>query len=188
MAREEDDQTRARLEQSRRQIEQLLPSVVRRAIVPGHPLAALTAVMADMFDPAAQAAAALDGYFDPWRCPERFLPMLAAWMDIPLPVTTGSWRLRQLIYVAVGLHQVRGTRRALLALLEAATGLSGFDIDETVRDAAGRVRPFVVTVRVPEEARAHTAMIERLIENERPAQVQYELAFVAAAPSPGGEP
>jgi phage tail-like protein len=173
-----DPQARERLEQSRQRIEQLLPSVIRRAIVPGHPLAALTAVMADMFDPAAQAAAALDGYFDPWRCPERFLPMLAAWLDIPLPVTTGAWRLRQLLHVAVGLHQVRGTRRALLALLEAATGLSGFEIDETVRDATDRVRPFVVRVRAPEEARAHAAMIERLIENERPAQVQCELVFV----------
>ncbi len=165
---------------SRERIEQLLPSVVRRAILPGNALAALTAVAADLFDPADEAAGALDGYFDPWRCPERFLPLLATWVDIPLPVTTGSRRLRELIAVAVGLHPVRGTRRALLAFLEAATGLHGFEIDETVRDAAGRVRPFVVAVRAPAEARAHAAMIEPLIESERPAQVQCELAFVSA--------
>ncbi len=164
---------------TRDRIEQLLPSVVRRAILPGNALSALTAVAADLFDPAEEAAGALDGYFDPWRCPERFLPLLAAWVDIPLPVTTGSRRLRELISVAVGLHQVRGTRRALLAFLEAATGLRGFEIDETVRDAAGRVRPFVVAVRAPEEARAHAPMIERLIESERPAQVRCELAFVS---------
>ncbi|HWU86814.1 MAG TPA: phage tail protein [Kofleriaceae bacterium] len=164
---------------SRDRIEQLLPSVIRRAIVPGDPLFALTAVMAGLFDPAEAAGGALDDYFDPWRCPERFLPLLATWVDIPLPITTGSRRLRELIAVAVGLHQVRGTRRALLAFLEAATGLRGFEIDETVRDAAGRVRPFVVAVRAPEEARAHAAMIERLIESERPAQVRCELAFVA---------
>ncbi|HWO22623.1 MAG TPA: phage tail protein [Kofleriaceae bacterium] len=169
---------------SREQIEQLLPSVVRRAIGPGSPLAALTAVMADLFDPADRAAGNLDGYFDPWRCPERFLPLLAAWMDIPMPVTTGSRQLRELIAVAVGLHQVRGTRRALLAFLEAATGLRGFEIDETVRDAAGQVRPFFVTVRAPAEARAHAVMIERLIERERPAQVRCELTFVSATPSP----
>jgi phage tail-like protein len=164
---------------SRERIEQLLPSVVRRAVVPGNPLAALTQVMADLFDPADSSAGTLDGYFDPWRCPERFLPLLATWVDIPLPVTTGPRQLRVLIAVAVGLHQVRGTRRALLAFLEAATGLHGFEIDETVRDTVGRVRPFVVAVRAPEAARVHAAMIERLIESERPAQVQCELAFVS---------
>jgi phage tail-like protein len=164
---------------TRERIEQLLPSVVQRAIVPGNALAVLTQVIADLFDPADQAAGTLDGYFDPWRCPERFLPLLATWVDIPLPVTTGSRRLRGLIAVAVGLHQVRGTRRALLAFLEAATGLVGFEIDETVRDVAGRVRPFVVAVRAPEAARAHAAMIQRLIESERPAQVRCELAFVS---------
>jgi phage tail-like protein len=173
---------------SRDQIEQLLPSVIRRTIAPGTPLAALTTVMADLFDPADQAAGTLDTCFDPWRCPERFLPLLAAWVDLPLPVTTGSRRLRELIAVAVGLHQVRGTRRALLAFLEAATGVHGFEIDEDVRDATGRPRPFVVAVRAPAAVRAHAAMIERLIESERPAQVRCELAFVPAPPSPGDVP
>jgi phage tail-like protein len=170
------------------QIEQLLPSVIRRTTAPGTPLAALTAVMADLFEPADRMAGALDTYFDPWRCPERFLPLLAAWMDIPLPVTTGSRRLRELIAVAAGLHPLRGTRRALLAFLEAATGVRGFEIDEEVRDAGGRIRPFVVVVRAPEAVRAHAAMIERLIENERPAQVRCELTFVPVPPPPGNVP
>jgi phage tail-like protein len=169
---------------SRERIERLLPSVVRRTILAGTPLFALTAVIADLYDPAEEAAGALDGYFDPWRCPGRFLPLLAAWVDIPLPITTGSRRLRELIAVAVGLHQVRGTRRALLAFLEAATGLGGFEIDEAVHDDAGRVRPFVVAVRAPEAARAHAAMVERLIESERPAHVRCELAFVSPEVAP----
>jgi phage tail-like protein len=173
---------------SRERVERLLPSVVRRGIGAGSPLAALTAVMADLYDPIEEAVAALDGYFDPWRCPERFLPLLAAWVDIPLPVTTGPGRLRALIAVAVGLHQVRGTRRALLALLETATGLGGFEIDETVRDAAGRARPFVVAVRAPEAARAHAAMIERFIESERPAHVRCELEFVATGSTTAERP
>jgi phage tail-like protein len=173
---------------SRARIEQLLPSVVRRAIAPGNPLAALTQVIADYFDPADEAAGDLDRYFDPWRCPERFLPLLAAWVDIPLPVTTGAWRLRALIAVAVGLHQVRGTRRALLAFLEVATGLPGFEIDEVVRDAAGQVRPFAVVVRAPEEARAHAAMIERFIESERPAQVRCDLEFTRTSAVAKEEP
>jgi phage tail-like protein len=169
---------------SREQLEQLLPSVIRRAILPGSPLAALTAVMAEMIDPADEAAGALDAYFDPWRCPERFLPLLATWLDLPLPVTTGARRLRALIAVAVGLHQVRGTRRALLAFLEAATGVRGFEIEEAVQDEAGRVRPFFVRIRAPAEVREHAAMIKRLIESERPAQIQYELMFAATAPAP----
>jgi len=169
---------------SREQIEQLLPSVVRRAIVSGNPLAALTAVMADLYDPVEDAAGQLDGYFDPWRCPERFLPLLAAWMDLPLPVTTGPSRLRELIAVAAEHHQVRGSRRALLAFLEAATGLRGFEVDEIVRDAAGQVRPFVVAVRAPEAARAHAAMVERLIDRERPAHVRCELSFLSSDTPP----
>jgi phage tail-like protein len=171
---------------SRERIEQLLPLVIRRAIVPGSPLAALIAVMADLHDPADAAAAALDAYFDPWRCPERFLPLLAAWLDLPLPITTGAWRLRALIGAASGLHQLRGTRIALLIFLAAATGLAGFEIDEQVRDAAGQLRPFVVAIRAPDAARAHTAMIRRLIENERPAQVRYELSFVPPTPPRDG--
>lgn len=165
---------------NRDDIESLLPAVIRRAIQPGSPLAALTQVMAELHDPVDAAAADLDRYFDPWRCPERFLPLLATWVDLPLPVTTGAWRLRVLIAASVGLHQVRGTRRALLALLEAATGLAGFEIDEAVRDPTGRIRPFVVAVRAPAAARLHAPMIERLIESERPAQVRCELAFGAS--------
>lgn len=169
-------------------IARLLPAVLRRAIAPGAPLAALTAVIADLHDPAEAAAAELDACFDPWRCPARFLPLLAGWLDLPLPVTTGERRLRALIATAVGLHQVRGTPRALRVLLEAATGLRGFEIDEDVRDAAGRARPFVVAVRAPEAARPHAAMLARLIESERPAHVRCELAFLPAAPRPGGPP
>jgi phage tail-like protein len=159
-------------------IVQLLPSVFRRAIVENSPLAALTIVMAHYVDPVDKAAGELDGYFNPWRCPERFLPLLATWMDIPLPITTGSQRLRELIAVAVGLHQVRGTRRALLAFLEAATGMQGFEINETVRDGEGKLRPFVVVVRAPGAVRDHAAMIARIIDSERPAHVRCELEFM----------
>jgi phage tail-like protein len=161
---------------------ELLPLVIRRANVPGSPLAALVQVMADLHDPAGEAAAALDGFFDPWRCPERFLAMLAGWLNLPLPITTGAWRLRALIAAASGLHQVRGTRIALLIFLQVATGMTGFEIDEDVRDAEGRPRPFVVAIRAPDAARGHAAMIRRLIESERPAQVRYELTFDAPTP------
>jgi phage tail-like protein len=171
---------------TREYVEQQLPGVIRRAINRGDPLAALTAAVADLLDPAVAAANELDRYFDPWRCPERFLPLLASWLDLPLPVTTGVRRLRELISAAVRLHQVRGTRRALLALLQAATGMRDFEIDETVRDAAGAVRPFVVAVRAPAAARAHASMIERLIDSERPAHVRCELTFVADGAAPGG--
>jgi hypothetical protein len=39
-------------------------------------------------------------------------------------------------------------------------------------------------VRAPEAARAHAAMVERLIESERPAHVRCELAFVSPEVAP----
>jgi hypothetical protein len=110
------------------------------------------------------------------------LPLLAAWLDLPLPVTTGAWRLRALIAAACRLHQIRGTRIALVILLEVATGMTGFEIDEIVRDGGGPVRPFVVAIRAPDAARDHAAMVRRLIETERPAQVRCELSFVPPTP------
>jgi hypothetical protein len=63
-----------------------------------------------------------------------------------------------------------------VAFLETATGSTGFQIDEHVPDAAGRPRPFHIRVTAPPEVAPHRAMVEQIIEREKPAYVTYELA------------
>jgi hypothetical protein len=38
-------------------------------------------------------------------------------------------------------------------------------------------RPFFIVVRAPAEARRHQALIERIVEQEKPAYVTYQLIF-----------
>jgi phage tail-like protein len=168
---------------SRGQLEQLLPGVFRRALPPGSALGALLDVVAGLVDPVELTLSDLDSYFDPWRCPDRFLPLLAAWLDLPLPITTGPGRLRALLHAAARLHQLRGTKNALVTFLEVATGVDGFRVDEEVRDESGKVKPFFALIQAPESTRPHSAMLRRIIESERPAHVRCELAFVPPVPA-----
>jgi phage tail-like protein len=152
---------------------------------PGSALGALVEVVAGFLEPVHLELANLDAYFDPWRCPDGFLPYLAAWLDLPLPVTTGSARLRALVHTAASLHQLRGTRNALVEFLEVATGVEGFRVEEEVRDEkSGEVKPFFALVRAPASTRAHAPMLRRIIESERPAHVRCELTFEPTIPSP----
>ena len=57
----------------------------------------------------------LDAFFDPRRTPDRFVPFLAAWLDLGrvLPVTTGLSPLRELVAEAAAIAQAKGTARGL---------------------------------------------------------------------------
>lgn len=173
------------------EIARLLPEVFQRTHNPGSPLAALLAVMEALHAPSEEVLTHLDQYFDPYRAPDRFVPYLAQWVDLGPLLTdrsdpevplltrfpTGLGRLRELIAAAAFLSQWRGTARGLLAFLETALGAQGFAIDEAVTDDAGRAIPFHLRVRAPAETEAHRALIERIIEIEKPAYVTYELIF-----------
>ncbi len=178
----------------RADIEQLLPEIFRRTLVPGRveptPLAAFLDAMETLHAPDDALLAALDTYFDPYRAPDRFVPYLAGWVDLgdlwvenPLEFTAetlppfpgGVGRLRDLIASAAYLSSWRGTARGLLAFLETATGLTGFAIDEQVADDEQQPIPFHIRVRAPQAAAAYRLLIERIIAKEKPAYVTFEL-------------
>lgn len=177
----------------RTEIERLLPEVFRNTIVDGSPLVALLDTMERLHDPDEQVLANMDGYFDPNRTEDRFVPLLSRWLDLErlfvrsatvssdadnvTPISTGMGRLRELVARAAYLSKWRGTRIGLIAFLETATGSTGFVVDEHVLDDAGRPRPFHVRVIAPAAVRAHLALIERIIDLEKPAYVTYELEF-----------
>lgn len=183
----------------RSEIERLLPEVFQRSLRPETPLWALLEVMQALQEPAEAVLAEVHTTFNPYRTGEAFVPFLARWVDLerfcgrpsaaascddaaPRPLSSGLGPLRELVAVAAYLSQWRGTARGLKRFLETATGAQGFELDEHVPGPDGLPRPFHVKVRAPERAARHQALIERIVEHEKPAYVTYELEFSIADP------
>jgi phage tail-like protein len=164
---------------------QLLPGVFQAPPRLGGRLKALLETMEGFHAPGEAALAELDALFDPRRTPEGFVPLLARWMDLELPVTTGLGRLRELVAAGAELSQWRGTARGLLLFLSTATGRRDFELDERVPGPDGRPRPFHIRLSAPAELRPHRALLEDIIGREKPAYVTHELHFKAPeAPGP----
>ncbi len=164
------------------EIERLLPGVIQRTIEDGTPLRGLIDVMSALQAPSEAALETLDANFDPRRAPERFVPFLARWVNLDVRVTTGLGRQRELIAAAAQLAQWRGTAKGLIRFLTIGTGVEGFRVEEQFPDETGAIRPFHVRIRAPLSTAAHRAMIEQIIEREKPAYVTYELRFDDAPP------
>jgi len=184
------------------EIERLLPQVYQTAIGRKNqsdlplptPLWALLNVMEALHEPAEQLLAQVETTFSPYRMPERFVPYMARWVDLDrfFPaagdtvtaaetgadvLSTGNGRLRELIAVAAYLSQWRGTLQGLRLFLETATGSSGYEVDEYVEDANGMPRPYHIHVRAPQSCTRDRSLIERIIDQEKPAYVTYDLEF-----------
>lgn len=167
----------------RNEIARLLPGIFQRTLGTGGPLDVLLEVMDTLHAPSEEVLAQLPALFDPLRTPERFVPFLAWWVDLGVPVTTGLGRMRELVASAVELSRWRGTARGLLLFLRTATGVEHFVIEDRVPGPEGRPRPFHLRVRAPAELTAHRALVQAIIEREKPAYVTYELLF--EQPQPG---
>lgn len=180
-----------------RRIARFLPETYRAAIVPGSPLNAILAVMEELHAPAEAALARIDDYIDPIRAPDDFALMLSSWLDLDRYLdwvsgrkgvgqpryAAGLGHLRALCAMAVHLMRWRGTRYALELFLSTATGITGFTVEENPPDAKGAPRPFHIRVRAPAAARRLADLIRRIVEEERPAYVTYDIEF-----SSSGEP
>lgn len=153
------------------EIERLLPGVYRQAVKESLPLAAILQVMEGFHQPLEDALEGLDGAFDPYRAPDRMVPYLARWVDLDRLGAVEIGRLRELIAAAAHLSRWRGTARGMKWMLETATGVKGF----VVEDRLGK--PFHVRVSAPAGAEAHRGLIERIVEQEKPAYVTSEILF-----------
>jgi phage tail-like protein len=158
----------------------LLPEIFRRSLqLEPSVLHALLAVMEGLHAPSEEILAQLALFFDPDQTPDRFIPFLSQWvgMDIflqqeegkPPAFPPGMGRLRDLILASTTLARWRGTRRGLIALLEIATGTSGFQITD------GTDQPFHMIVHYPPASQAYASFIRRIVDLEKPAYVTYEL-------------
>ena len=177
------------------EIRQLLPVVFQRTIRPGNPLSALLEIMEALQEPSVRLLEQLNATFDPRRTPDRFVPFLACWVDLERlfqktsdavasssdrsPISSGLGRLRELTASAAYLSKWRGTEKGLQLFLEIATGERGFQIDDEVPNG-GRPRPFYFRVVAPAAAKVHEALVQRIIEQEKPAYVTFDLLFAPA--------
>ena len=181
----------------REEIDRLLPQVIRQTMSSGTPLNALLEVMELLHAPAEDVLGQLETYFNAYSTPDIFVPYLASWVDLDRfypfygnqprelqhtvdPISTGTGQLRELIAAAAYLSQWRGTAKGLKLFLETATGMNGFELVENVEDAGGNPRPFHIRILAPPDAQPHVAMIERIVEQEKPAYVSYDLEFKPA--------
>jgi len=163
------------------EIARLLPSIFQRTVGAGNPLSAMLSVMEGLSAPAEAILADVDSIFDPSRTPDEFVPLLARWVDLDRifapreeadnVLSTGLGRLRELIRTASHLSKWRGTREGLRRFLETATGTTGFVIEEPV------TRPFHLRVIAPQGTKAHQALIERIVDVERPVYATWEVQF-----------
>jgi phage tail-like protein len=176
------------------EIEKLLPQVFQSAMRPQTPLTALLNLMEALHEPAEAILAQVDTTFNPYHMPERFVPYMARWVDLDrfFPaagnahvaagavadvLSTGNGRLRELIAAAAYLSQWRGTLEGLSLFLETATGSSGFEVNEHVEDTNGMPRPYHVHIKAPQSCARDRSLIERIIDQEKPAYVTYDLEF-----------
>jgi phage tail-like protein len=175
------------------EIKRLLPDIMGRTVRARTPACALLRVMEKLHAPSEAALEKLDSTFNPHRTPDRFVTMLARWVNLErlfeedpgeaaspassfLP-TTGLGRLRELVSCAHRLWQWRGTKKGLLMVLETATGIAHFEIFENVSGAERKPTPFHLLVRAPKESEAHETLIRRIIALEKPASCTFELEF-----------
>lgn len=172
------------------QIELLLPEVVRRAVVPGTPLAALLAVMEAQHARSEEVLADLPAVFDPLRTEDRFVPMLARWVDLHrLAEAAGGIevaRLRLLVAMSARVGRRRGTLRGLLEVLGLATGLTGFTVDDAVPSVVpngqpGPPRPFHFRVTVPADGAEVLDLVRAVVEQEKPAHLTAEVVLATSA-------
>jgi len=164
------------------EIARLLPSIFQRTVGPSNPLSAMLSVMEGLNAPAEAILDDVDSIFDPSRTPDEFVPLLARWVDLErifAPreepenlVSTGLGRLRELIRTASHLSKWRGTQEGLRKFLETATGTTGFVIEEPAS------RPFHLRVIAPQETEPHRALIERIVDVERPVYATWEVSFL----------
>jgi phage tail-like protein len=171
----------------REAIVERLPDVFKQAATgERNPLAALLGVMEELHERDEEILANFGRYVDPRRTTEEFVPYLAAWVDyawllldppddpysaVQRPFTGGLGRLRELVAWAAAESKWRGTSAGLVRILERATGVQGYRVEETVTDEAGQTLPFRIRIIVPSQAKHYLDLVRRIVEHEKPAHV-----------------
>lgn len=144
----------------------------------------LLLIFKSVLDPLDRQIAQIHYYFDPRTAPEQLLPWLAAWVDLALDERWPEARRRELISAASTLYRWRGTRRGLSDYLRIYTGVTPRIVEQgQERPGEPAVAPhtFRVIIELPDPAAVDRALVERIIEQEKPAHTAFELELRPAA-------
>ena len=183
----------------RHELLDLIPDVFAQgATSESDTLSALLGVAELMHERDERILAEFGRYLDPHRTPEEFVPYLSWWVDMAWlfldppddpyakpgrPFAGGGGVLRELVAGAADAAKWRGTSAGLIRLLEIATRIDGFRVEEQVHDDEGRVLPFQIRVLAPPEAEPFVELVTRIVEHEKPAHVIPTIQVLAAGPA-----
>lgn len=124
----------------------------------------------------------LPSYLDPKLAPEDFLDWLATWVGLEADESWTVERRRQLVYRAVDLHSLRGTRRGVVEHVRLVTG---GEVEITESGAVGwsrrpqtrlpgSDRPSLhVLVRVPDPSTVNQRRLDALVAAIKPAHLPH---------------
>lgn len=163
-------------------IARLLPEIFQATAGRGGALDGFLAAQEALHEPAEAAVARFAEHLDPRIAPPAFVYMLARWTDLDYllegPPTApyfsgGVGRLRELVAATAKNGRERGTERALIRMLETATGCRGFRIE--MDDGAA----FHFRLVAPYEARTFERLVRRIVDAEKPAFATCEVRFDA---------
>jgi len=160
------------------ELELLLPEVLRRTVLPGSPMAALIGVMEAQHAPAEAALQSFPTVLDPLTTPDRFVGMLAGWVDLARLDETPAGRIdtarmRLLISLAAELAHWRGTPSGLTWMIGLATGIAGLRLED-----AG---PFRMRIVVPAAAAAQADLVREIASQEKPAHLVVDVVVEQGA-------
>ncbi|QFT76044.1 phage tail protein [Erythrobacter sp. THAF29] len=149
----------------------------------------LTAMSA-LHEPVEDTLASLPQLVDPLAARDRFVPMLAGWLDLDgylewpsgrvglgsPQLATGSERLRALCSLAPEFRRRRGLAGSLRDYLATALGVGDIRIEENVDGTRFHIR-----VHLPENARRYEELAHRIVQDERPAHCTWDIRFSSPA-------
>lgn len=169
------------------EIARLLPQLYRDTLVSDGVLDTVLAVMERFHAPTEDRIARYDEFLDPRRAPDTFVDLMARWLGLesyvdfsraePRRRAVQPGALRDLVAYAAKAARSRGTEGAIVGFLERATGVVGFHIEKNPPGTDGQPRPFHIIVRVPRAAADQMELVGRVVTQERPAFITFELAL-----------
>jgi phage tail-like protein len=188
---------------ARRSYTELLPAIYRRSDPSGRNFVRdLCWLLEHMFDRINDKIDEMHVFFDPYECPEEFLPWLASWTAMIVDLDWPVEKKRAIIKRAVELYGIRGTVKGIKLFLKLFTGheprifenewpFRGFrietegliGIDSVILPPVPTSRCFIVEmpIKFVDVSPEMVIRIHNIIQLEKPAHTHYYLRFAVEA-------